>query len=46
MAGRIRSDFVITVDVDCQACDREWQERYDLAAPYELDDQDQPIFDD
>src|SRR5262249_10903994 len=38
LAGTIRSDFVITVDVDCQACHREWQERYDLAALYELDD--------
>ena len=44
--GKIRTDFVVTVDVDCEACHRRWQERYDLAGVYELGDQGQPILED
>ena len=44
--GKIRTDFVITVDVDCEACHRQWQERYDLAGVYELGERGQPILED
>jgi hypothetical protein len=44
--GKIRTDFVITVDVDCEACHRKWQERYDLAGVYELGEQGQPVLED
>ena len=44
--GKIRTDFVVTVDVDCEACHRRWQERYDLAGVYELGDQGLPVLED